>query len=234
MPLYRFLAKDQSGKKVTGEVEAFDEKTLVVTLRKEGLIPIKVNERGSKGLSLIKALPGFGGVSTSEIVNFTRQLSTMISAGLPIADALVILEKQAKSQTFSKILSQVVGDVEGGLSLSVSFAKHPKAFDPIYIKLIESGETGGVLDKILAQLADTLEKEKEFKSKTRGAFIYPVIVIGVMAVVIAVMMIFVIPKLTGIYTEIGAELPLPTKILIVLSNFMQSFWWLLILLFIGG
>src|SRR4030067_2169546 len=152
MSLYKFIAKDQSGKNVTGEVEAFDEKALVATLRSENLVPINISERGVGKFEFATTVPKFGGgVSYSEIVSFTRQLSTMISAGLPIADALVILEKQAKSQVFSKILSQVVGDVEGGLSLSVSFAKHPKAFDPIYIKLIESGETGGGFGKILAK-----------------------------------------------------------------------------------
>ena len=235
MSLYKFVAKDPGGKNVTGEVEAFDEKSLVATLRGEGLIPLDIKERGVGKFKIAKSIPKFGGgVSYSEIVAFTRQLSTMISAGLPIADALVILEKQTKSQKFQKVLSPVVADVEGGTSLSASFSKHPKVFDQVYVKLIEAGETGGVLDKILSKLADTMEKEKEFKSKTRGAFIYPVIVIAVMGVVIAVMLIFVIPKLTAIYEDIGAELPLPTKILIALSDFTRSYWWLLILFIILG
>jgi type IV pilus assembly protein PilC len=139
------------------------------------------------------------------------------------------LDKQTKNRNFSRILSEVLRDDEGGMSLSQALSKHPKAFDLVYIKLIEAGETGGVLDKILNKLADTMEKEKEFRSKTRGAFIYPAIVISVMMIVIAVMMIFVIPKLTALYTEIGANLPLPTKILIAVSNFTRSFWWALIL-----
>ncbi len=230
MALYHFVAKDQSGKKFTGEVESFDEKTLLKTLREEALIPLVIKKKGSGGLPFLNALPKMGGISSSEITNFTRELSTMISAGIPIADALVILEKQAKSPSFAAILSEVVADVQGGMSLSQSLSKHPKAFDVIYIKLIEAGETGGVLDKILIKLADNLEKEREFKSKTKGAFIYPAIVVAVMLIVMSVMMIFVIPKLTGLYTEIGAQLPLPTKILIVLSDFMRGFWWLLIIL----
>jgi len=215
MSLYKFIAKDQSGKNVTGEVEAFDEKALVATLRSENLVPINISIRGARKFEFATTVPKFGGgVSYSEIVSFTRQLSTMISAGLPIADALVILEKQTKSQKFQKVLSVVVADVEGGTSLSSAFAKHTKVFDEVYVRLIEAGETGGVLDKILAKLADTMEKEKEFKAKTRGAFIYPIIVVAVMLVVITIMLIFVIPKLTGIYEEIGAELPLPTRILI--------------------
>src|SRR3989344_9530014 len=235
MSLYKFTAKDQSGKNVTGEVEAFNEQTLVATLRSESLTPIYITLRGAGKFKFTTSIPKFGvGVSYSEIVSFTRQLSTMISAGLPIADALVILEKQTKSHKFQKVLSMVVADVEGGMSLSASFAKNPKVFDQVYVKLIEAGETGGVLDKILSKLADTMEKEKESKSKTRGAFIYPVIVIAVMGVVIAVMLIFVIPKLTAIYEDIGAELPLPTKILIALSDFTRSYWWLLILFIILG
>lgn len=234
MSLYRFLAKDSNGKKFTGEVEAFDEKSLISTLRTEGLIPIEVKRKKGLGGPLLKAIPKLGGgVSSGEIVTFTRQLSTMISAGIPIADALIILEKQTKSPAFSAILSEVVADVQGGMALSAALGKHAKHFDIVYIKLIEAGETGGVLDKVLFKLAETLEKEKEFKSKTKGAFIYPAIVVVVMVIVVALMLIFVIPKLTSLYTEIGAELPLPTKILIALSGFVRGFWWLLILLFAG-
>ncbi|OGD84904.1 hypothetical protein A2165_00635, partial [Candidatus Curtissbacteria bacterium RBG_13_40_7] len=230
MSLYRFSAKDLAGKKFAGEVEAFDEKSLVRTLQKEGLVPIEIKKHEGFGLPIISALPKVGAISSGEIVNFTRELSTMISSGLPIADALVILEKQAKSRGFGNILAEVVADIEGGMSLSVSLSKHPKAFDNIYVKLVEAGETGGVLDKILAKLAETLEKEREFKAKTRGAFIYPAIVIIVMVLVMSVMMIFVIPKLTGLYKEIGASLPLPTRVMIAISDFMRNFWWLLLIM----
>lgn len=238
MPLYRFVAKDPLGKKVAGEVEAVDEKSLVKILQSEDLIPLSVKKRntGSGTGSIIRRFfPKFGGgIGYSEIVGFTRELSTMISAGLPITDALIILEKQTKNSTFSRILSEIVADVEGGVSLSQAMVKHPSVFDVIYIKLVEAGETGGVLDKILNKLAETMEKEREFKAKTRGAFIYPAIVVAVMVIVITIMLIFVIPKLTGLYKEIGAQLPLPTRILIFLSDFMVDFWWLLILVVVGG
>lgn len=233
MALYFFSAKDLNGKKYTGEVEVIDEKALVSTLQKQGLVPIEIRPKNS-GKVLSFKIPKLGtGVPSSEIVAFTRQLSTMISAGLPLTDSLVIMEKQTKSSTFAKIISEVVADVEGGMSLSMALSKHKNAFDIIYIKLIEAGETGGVLDKILLKLAETLEKDKEFKSKTKGAFVYPAIVILVMFIVMTIMMIFVIPKLTSLYTQVGASLPLPTRILIFVSNFMRNFWWLLILL-IGG
>ncbi len=229
MPLFKFIAKDSTGKKYTGEVEAVDENALVKILQQERLIPIEVRSKDSKqaiNLSIFK----FGkGVSSSEVVNFTRQLSTMVSAGLPLTDALLILQKQTKSGNFARILGEVVSDVEGGLSLSQALGKHDRVFGIVYVKLIEAGETGGVLDKVLSKLAQSLEKEREFKSKTRGAFIYPSIVVTVMIVVMVLMMIFVIPKLTGLYSQIGTQLPLPTRILIAMSNFLRSFWWLLII-----
>ena len=231
MPLYTFAARDINGKKYTGEVEVGDEKTLITTLQKQGLVPVEIKEKNKKGFFKNGlSLKVDSHISSSEVVAFTRQFSTMISAGLPLTDALVILEKQTKNQKFAKIIAQVVADVEGGMSLSGALSVHKSAFDTVYIKLIEAGETGGVLDKILAKLADNLAQEREFKARTRGAFVYPVIVISVMTLVMAIMMIFVIPKLTSLYAEIGANLPLPTRILIAVSSFMRNFWWLLILL----
>lgn len=228
MALYRYSAKDQNGKKFVGEVEAIDERAVIITLQKQGLIPLEVKKKQAGGASFKGIIPSLG-ISSSEIVDFTRQLATMVSAGLPITDALIILERQARNQNFARIVGEIVADVEGGSSLSQALARHPKVFDIIYIKLVEAGETGGVLDKVLNKLAETLEKDREFKSKTKGAFIYPIIVIAVMLIVVTIMMIFVIPKLTSLYTEIGASLPLPTKIMIAVSNFMVSFWWLVFL-----
>ena len=172
MPVYKFVAKDQNGKQFTGEVESLDEKSVVSMLRKEKLVPIQIKSASSEGfLAKISVWRPGGGVSTSDIVTFTRQLSTMISAGLPLIDALVILQRQT-SGAFPKVLGEIVTDIEGGMSLSQAFSRHSKVFDVIYIKLIEAGETGGVLDKVLNKLAQSLEKDREFKGKTRGAFIY--------------------------------------------------------------
>lgn len=234
MPIFRYTVKDPTGKKLSGEVEAVDQRSLIEGLRKEGLVAIDIKKHGEQKILVGVPIPRFGGgVSSSEIVNFTRQLSTMLSAGLPLIDGLLILQKQTKSQNFSRVLRDVVADVQGGSSLSSALSKYPKAFDIIYVKLIEAGETGGVLDKVLIKLAQSLEKDREFKSKTRGAFIYPAIVVVVMILVVVLMLVFVIPKLVGLYEEIGTELPLPTKVLIALSGFMRNFWWLLILLVFG-
>lgn len=234
MPLFKYTAKDVNGKSVSGQVEAADEAALVKILQQEGLVPTEVRKHGGKGGGITLSFLPFGkGVPYGELVGFTRQLSTMISAGLPLTDSLIILQKQTKSASFAKTLSEVVVAVEGGLSLSQAMSSHPGTFDVIFIKLIESGETGGVLDKVLSKLAQSMEKEREFKSKTKGAFVYPAIVVTVMVVVMSLMMIFVIPKLTGLYAEIGTQLPLVTRIMIGLSNFMIKFWWLLIILIVG-
>ena len=235
MPIFKFTAKDISGKKVSGEVDALNEKGVVGILRNEKLVPIEIQQKAAGKNAKGSIIPSFGqGVSSGEVVNFTRQFSTMLSAGLPLTDALVILQKQTKSPNFARILSKVVADVEGGMSLSGALSQNKSVFGIVYIKLIEAGETGGVLDKVLNKLAQSLEKDKEFKAKTRGAFIYPAIVVCVMVVVMILMMIFVVPKLTGLYAEIGTELPLPTKIMIALSSFFQKFWWLVALTFVGS
>ncbi len=231
MALYKYIAKDAQSKPVVGEIESVDEASLVKILQQEGLVPISIKTKGGKA-----GFSGFNfsrGVPYAELVGFTRQLSTMVSAGLPLTDSLVIMQKQTKSSVFAKVLAQVVSDVEGGLSLSVAMSVHKKVFSVVYTKLIEAGETGGVLDKVLSKLALSLEKEREFKSKTKGAFVYPAIVVLVMIVVISLMMIFVIPKLTSLYTEMGTQLPLITRILIGISDFMVKFWWLLLIMVIG-
>lgn len=231
MALYSFIARDSSGKRFSGEVEALDEKSLIISLQKQGNIPISIKkkEAGQIFSSFNNFLSHFG-VGGIDVAPFTRQLHTMIAAGLPLTDSLVILEKQTKNPIFAQAISQIVADVEGGASLSSSLAKFPRIFDIVYIRLIEAGETGGVLDKILAKLADTLEKDREFKSKTKGALVYPAIVIVVMIIVMIIMMIFVVPKLTDLYDEIGVALPLPTRILIGISSFMVNFWWLLLII----
>jgi type IV pilus assembly protein PilC len=157
----------------------------------------------------------------------------MITAGLPLTDGLRILEQQSKP-AIQKLLADLIRDIEGGNSFGDALEKHPDLFDRVFIQLVRAGEAGGVLDEILARLADNLEKAKDFRSKTRGALIYPVIVLIAMAIVGAIMMIFVIPKLTEMYADFGADLPLATQLLISISNFFVNFWWLMIAAIVGG
>ena len=200
-----------------------------------------VRQKGLVVIAITKPRLSIGGIissvkdriTTGDVAAFTRQLATMINAGLSLIDSLAILREQGKGK-MKKVVSQVLADVEGGDSLSSAFEKHPSVFSPIYIALIRSGEAGGVLDEVAGRLADNLEKQQEFRGKVRTAFIYPTIIVVGMTIVGIIMMIFVIPRLTDLYTEFDAELPLPTRILIGISGILVTFWPIIILLIVGG
>ncbi len=236
MKTFLYTAKDMAGSPRLGVIEAPDERTAAVTLRQHDLIPISIKLKVENPLS--RALHTVAGkASHTELANFTRQLSTMVTAGLNLPDALVILQKQAGSRQFQQILTDVLRDIEGGSSLAVSLSRHPELFSKIYVELVRAGEVAGVLDEVLNRLADNLEKEREFRSKTRGALVYPGIVFIAMIGAIFVMMVFVIPRLTELYEQFGADLPIITKILISASKITTRFWWLVIggmLLVIAG
>jgi type II secretory pathway component PulF len=172
-------------------------------------------------------------ITAADIATFTRQFATMVGAGLPITEALSILKSQAKG-LMGKVIAQILSDVEGGDSMSKAFTKYPKVFSPTYIALIKSGEAGGVLDTVLARLADNLEKQQEFKGRVKGALVYPIIIIIGMIIVAFIMMVFVVPKLTSLYSEFNAELPLPTRILMGLSDAVIKFWPVTLTLLIAG
>jgi len=224
---YYYKAKDQSGKTITGEVEAQSESEAAKLVRKKNLVPYFIRAASDNPFLFLKKLREK--VSISEIAAFTRQLSTMMNAGLSITDSLLILRSQTKG-SMQKVVAQILADVEGGTSLSLAFSKHPKVFSSTYIALLKSGEAGGVMDQVLLRLADNLEKGQEFSGKVKGALIYPAIVIVGMFIVGLVMMIFVIPRLTSLYGEFNASLPAPTRILIGISNSLIKFWPLFLIL----
>lgn len=221
MQRFNYKAKDKSGKLVKGEVEASNEIAAARLVRGKGLLVLSIKKSVDSPFSLIKKYKDR--ITPSDVATFTRQLATMVAAGLPVTEALLILRSQAKG-SMGKVVSQVLADVEGGESMSKAFSKHTAVFTPTYIALIKSGEVGGVLDTVLVKLADDLEKQQEFKGKVKGALIYPAIIIIGMVIVAFIMMIFVIPRLTSLYSEFNAELPVPTKILIALSNMVIKFW----------
>ncbi len=231
MKRFNFKAKDKSGAVVTGEVEAPSDSAAAKLVRGKGLTVISISPAREGPLSLIRRFRDR--TTASDITTLTRQLATMVNAGLPITDALVVLRSQAKG-SMQKMVAQILADVEGGESLSGALAKHPKAFTKTYIALVKSGEVGGVMDEVLVRLADSLEKEQEFKGKVQGALIYPAIIVVGMIAVSLIMMIFVIPRLTSLYKDFNAELPLPTKILIGLSTLLLNFWPLFLILFGAG
>ena len=231
MKRYTYKAKDKTGQLVKGEVEASSEQSAAKLLQQTGLVVIELKPARGGIMSIISSFRDR--ISNNDVANFTRQISTMVNAGLPIIDALAILRQQSEGP-MKKVISQILADIEGGESLSSALSRHPKVFSPTYIALIKSGEVGGVVDEVLARLADNLEKQQEFQGKVKGALIYPAIIIIGMGLVGLIMMIFVIPRLTTLYDEFDAELPVPTRILIGFSNFLIRFWPLVLLLVIGG
>lgn len=221
MKRFIYKAKDKTGKLVTGEVEASTIEVAAKLVHGRGLVVIGLTPVRESLFGIIKKLRER--ITVGDVTTFTRQLATMINAGLPITDALVILRTQT-SGAMQKVVAQILSDVEGGESLSTSLSRHPKVFSPTYIALIKSGELGGVIDEVLARLADNMEKQQEFRGKVSGALIYPAIIVVGMFVVAIVMMVFVIPKLMSLYVEFNAKLPMATKILITISNAFVKFW----------
>jgi type IV pilus assembly protein PilC len=231
MKRFNYKAKDINGRLVTGEVEANDLASAAKLIRGKTLFVISIKPKIESPFSIIRRFREK--ITPRDVTTFTRQLSTMINAGLPITEALLILRSQSKG-SMQKIVAQILADVEAGESLSGSIAKHPKIFSPTYIALVKSGEVGGVMDSVLARLAENLEKQQEFSGKVRGALIYPTVIVVGMVIVAFVMMIFVIPKLTSLYTDFNATLPGPTRILIGISSFATKFWPILLILAGGG
>lgn len=221
MKRFTFKGKNKSGRLVTGEVEATDEQNAARLVRSKELLVLSIKPVFENPLTALRRLREK--ITPGDVATFTRQFATMVAAGLPITESLLILRSQSKG-SMSKVVSQILADVEGGESMSKAFAKHPKVFTPSYIALVKSGEVGGVLDTVLVRLADDLEKQQEFKGKVKGALIYPAIIIIGMVVVAFIMMIFVIPKLTSLYSEFNATLPLPTRVLIGASDLVIKFW----------
>lgn len=228
MKNFKYSARDQSGKIVRGEMTAKSKVNVVESLQTQGLVVVDVSEGLAFGLNRLKEV-NVGGVPIKDKVVFMRQLSTMISAGLPLTQALEILQKQAGNPLFSRVLQDVLSEVQGGTSLSKAFRKNDSIFDEITINLIDAGESSGHLEEVLLRLATELEKSKKLQEKVKSAFIYPVIVVSVAIVVVIILMLVLVPAMKDIYAEFDAQLPLPTQILIAVSDFTLKFWWLVII-----
>lgn len=231
MAFFKYRAKNEYGETVDGKVEAKNQSQAVAVLRSRNLLVISVIPTADEGL--LSFQQSLFGVNQNDVVNMTRQLSTMITAGLPLVDGLAILEQQSRP-ALAKLLADLSREIENGSTFAKALERHEKYFSRVYIQLVKAGEAGGVLDEVLKRLAEDLEKAKEFRSKTKGALIYPVIVIVAMVVVVVIMMIFVIPKLTSMYKDFGANLPFMTQLLIDASTFMTQFWWLGLVGIVGG
>ncbi|TSC66681.1 MAG: Uncharacterized protein CEO21_120 [Microgenomates group bacterium Gr01-1014_80] len=231
MAIYNYKAKDTEGELHEGEIESTDEHAALTLLRRKRLIVISVKAKPGSKFNFFDKI--FNRVSFGALVTMTRQLATMVSAGLVLSEAIDILQEQNDNKTLKQILSDVGRDLKGGLTLSAAMGKH-SVFPQLYVNLIKAGETSGKLDTVLLKMADSLEKDREFRARIKGAMIYPLVVITMMILVIIIMMVFVIPKLTSLYRESTLDLPLPTKILIAVSDFFVNFWWVILIGGTGG
>jgi type IV pilus assembly protein PilC len=226
MQLFNYQVKDQDGTNLKGKVEARDISAAAEVLRSKGYVVIKLVSiaEGREG-----GLLGFldNKISSQDLVAFTQQLATMINAGLPLSDGLNILQVQTKP-ALARILSEMLRDIQGGSSFADAMVARKGIFSEVYIASIRAGEASGKLDEVLTKLAETEEKRREFAAKTKGALVYPVIVMVVMVAVMIVMMVAVVPKMTEMFVDFGAELPLATKLLMSFSSFAQKTWFLLV------
>lgn len=226
MLTFNYTARDTAaGKIIKSTVQAESDKEAAKLLMAQNIVPLKITvDSDKKGL-----LAAFNSrISTKEKVIFTRQLATLINAGLPLVQSLSTVEEQTQNKTLKNITGQIIGDVNGGSSLAEAFGKYPKAFNQIFVALVKAGETSGTLDKSLERLADQQEHDADMMGKVKGAMAYPAIVMFVMLGVIVFMLLTVVPQVELLYEDIGKELPFLTLILVGTANFVINFWWLVL------
>ncbi len=230
MPTFAWTGRSRDGKSTKGTMEAASESMVVANLRRQGVQANKVKAAG-KGLGAeINITFLQPKITTKDLVVFTRQFATMIDAGLPLVQCLDILSSQQDNKTFKEVLLKVKEDVESGSTFAEALGKHPKPFNELYVNLVAAGEVGGILDTILNRLAAYIEKALKLKKQVKSAMTYPVTIISIAFIVIAVILVFVIPSFEKMFADFGGSLPLPTQIVINISNFVQNY----ILVIIGS
>lgn len=229
MLTYNYTARDSaSGRTVKAEVQADSEQSAVKLIQSEGLVPIEISLAKQSGSGIFSRLQK---ARSKDKVLFSRQLSTLINAGLPLVQSLRSVATQTTNKQLKVIINEIINSVEAGSALSAAMARYPDTFSQVYISLIAAGEVSGTLDKALERLADQQEKDADIISKVRGAMVYPVIVLAVMVGVMAFMLVKVLPQVKTLYSDIGgAELPLVTRILLAVSDFVTHFWWVILIL----
>jgi type IV pilus assembly protein PilC len=230
MPVFTYRGTNRSGGSVSGEVTATSKAELQNLLRRQQITPTKMSEKGKEF-----NLPTFGaGVNAKELAIFTRQFSVMIDAGLPLVQCLEILASQQENKTFQKVLAGTRASVEGGATLSAAMRQYPKVFDSLYVNMVEAGETGGILDTILQRLSSYIEKNVKLQRAVKSAMVYPVGVLTVAGGVIVLLLWKVVPIFATLFAGLGVDLPLPTKIVIGMSNMIGSIFGLLALIAFGA
>ena len=233
MKKYNYEARDSASNKIVKSVvQADSENAAAKLLTAQGFVPLKIELQDDKTNFFARFS---GRITTKDKVVFTRQLATLIGAGLPLAQSLRTVQEQTTNKRMQEIVQEIISDVEGGKSLSDSFAKHPEAFNKVYVALVSAGETSGTMDDSLKRLAAQQEKDAAMMSKIRGAMMYPSIVLVVIILVIGFMLFTVVPQVEGLYRDLNKGLPFVTLMMIKMANFFSSLWWLVILaMIIGG
>jgi type IV pilus assembly protein PilC len=219
MPVFEYTARTPTGQEQTGTIDLPSRDEVVAHLRKNRLVLVRIREA--------KKARRKGRVPTRDIVIFTRQFATMINSGLPLVQALDILAKQTENKNLAETTKEIVYDVESGHTLADALGKHPHAFSQLFVNMVAAGEAGGILDTILLRLATFLEKNDAIVRKVKGAMIYPAVIFSVAGIAIVVLLIFVIPTFQNMFASVGLELPLPTRVVIRMSDILQGFWWLI-------
>jgi type IV pilus assembly protein PilC len=221
MPNYAWKGRNRAGLVKEGVLAADSKEVALASLRRQNIVVTGIRERG-KEISLTKVGRK---VPPKTLAVFTRQFSVMIDAGLPLVQCIEILANQQEHKNFQRILLQVRQDVEAGSTLADAMRRHPKAFDSLYVNMVAAGEAGGILDTILQRLSVYIEKAVKLRSQVRSAMIYPIAVIAIAMIVVAVILLKVIPTFAALFMSLGAELPLPTRVVIASSNFLARYWW---------
>lgn len=246
MAIFIYQAMNKKGQEIKGELEAGSHEQAIQIIQKKGLYPTNVKRKSEKGLKRaattaivkIKTKTGLslgGGVPTKVLTAFTRQLSTLQDAGLPLVRSLQILEKQQKPGVMKNTIRGLVEDIQGGSNLSEALAKHPVVFDKLFVNMIKAGEAGGILDLILSRLSDFMEKAEKLKKQVLGALIYPVVVTVVAVGILMAIMIFIIPKFEKMFNDMNTELPMATQVLQGVSKFLIGGGWIIVIMIpIGG
>ncbi len=227
MAIYNYKARDRHGKLIVGRVESNSSISAEKQIEELKLIPISVEEAAS--FSWGDLLPVFQNISKKDVIVFSRQLATLYQSGVPLTKSLDSLTEFARNKKFKDILIEVKKDVESGQSLSKSFARHPKVFSEIYVNMVEVGETSGLLYDILVRLALLMEKDMAVKAKVKSATFYPKIVVSAIIIAVVILVGFVIPKFAMLYKSFNVPLPLETRILVAISNFFVSFWYIVLI-----
>ncbi|MBN1621942.1 MAG: type II secretion system F family protein [Endomicrobiales bacterium] len=226
MPQFKYKAKNTSGKEIMATMEAPDQRTAMERLKFQKFIVIEIKEFTPSVIDefIKKVNPFKPGVGSKELVLFSRQLSTLVSAGVPIVQGLSILVDQAETPVFKNVIMTIREDIEQGISITDAMRKHPVAFTELYVSMIKAGEVGGILDTILERLSAYLEAAEELKGKVKGAMVYPAVISLVAGAITVFLLVFIIPTFKEIFSQFGAELPLPTRVLLGISNFLRKFF----------